>query len=281
MTDQIPNGDSNRTVHIDCDAYNLFPVTWSAGSFKEKAEYYGVGNVSMSGGVWGAMKKYCGIDDVCTTQTYDAFGRPTTRTDNVSSAETTWTYRRPGDNGVKAYVVTEWSEPRCNGNLTRTHYNGFGQVIAVQTANQNWHIPLDECKASATGTEIHVNYRYGALGQVIEESVPRTVGRNSWTSVTAAFTTGSSKTAYDALGRPIQNTAPNGQVTVTKYAGRKTAVWQVARGDSANPPATPDRTDRVIRWTETDALGNLAMVQTFSKPSDQGGAVEAWHLALG
>ena len=48
-------------------------------------------------------------------------------------------------------MVREWRAPRCYGNLTRSHYNGFGQLVALHSSAQDWQEPTDGCGSSSGG----------------------------------------------------------------------------------------------------------------------------------
>ncbi len=245
--------------------HHIFPVEQSIGNQTESADYYGVDDVSLAGGTWGDVRQHCAVDGICRIQTTDQFGRPLTRADNVSESETTWSYIKPGQSNANTYVVTEWNTPRCHGNFTRTHYNGLGQVVAVQTAYQDWQQPVDGCGSSVGGSEVHISRDYGALGQVVRQSVPHLAGRDDWNKVTAGFASGYTLTDYDALGRPLTATAPNGLQMVHGYSRRAHSV--VAKGSGGDA-------DKIVSWTQTDALGNLASVRTY-EPAGSGWRLDA------
>ena len=69
-----------------------------------------------------------------------------------------------------------------------------------------------------------------------------------------------------------QTTAPNGEQTITNYSGRQTKVTGIGRGGDPN---------KVLRWTETDGLGNLAIVRTGSVSGDEVTRVTLSHDPLG
>lgn len=178
--------------------YKLFPIKQYKGqnsSFAETAAYYGVNGNGSNGGYgtnsaattnskafWGAMAEYCGLNQVCTRQSYDAFGRRLRRWEGVgtsdawgsdSASQVLWSYREP-DSSAATFIVTEARSPRCYGNFTRKHYNGLGQLVQVQSPQQNWARTWDGCTASNTnGDEVDVDYTYDALGQPMRVSVPR------------------------------------------------------------------------------------------------------------
>ena len=250
----------NHWVDISYDStFHLFPIKRETGGrlssvkYSETASYYGVGGQSLSSGVWGAMKQVCGADGLCTTQQYDQFGRALLRKDNVSSAQTKWNYLKPGQNGATTYVVTESRAPHCEGNFTRTHYNGLGQAIAVQTAYEGW-AGSGSC-FFGSGQESHINTKYDASGNAIEQSVPKLVSAGSWKTMGAAFSAGKSVTVYDALARVTRSTAPHGQVTEHIYGNRTHKI--TAKGRS-------NESDKVLKWTSIDGLGNLREVRSYN-----------------
>src|SRR6185503_145388 len=70
--------DITNTVYDS--VYQLFPVQQSKSNlpagltdYQETASYYGVNGlaVSDSKAFWGAMQEHCGVNSVCTRQSYD------------------------------------------------------------------------------------------------------------------------------------------------------------------------------------------------------------------
>ena len=77
---------------------------------------------------------------------------------------------------------------------------------------------------------------------------------------------------YDALGRVTQSFAPNREQTVYSYVGRQTKVTGIGRDGYP---------DKVLRWTETDGLGNLAVVRSGSSSGAEVSSVALAYDALG
>ncbi len=251
-------------------AYFLFPIRQSVGAFVESAAYYGVNGLPLSDGkaFWGAMQEHCGLNGLCTRQSYDEFGRPLRQWASVPAADpwgadaaasVLWDYRPRGTEGGATTVVTEWRAPRCYGNFVRRHYNGLGQLVQEQHPADDWRTGIDGCTPGANYPEIDVDFAYDGLGRQRAVAAPRSaVG--SWINRTADWANlpPHTATAYDALDRPLRVTAPNGAVTDYKYADRKTVA--IGRGRNGD-------LDKVLHWSERDGLDNLRLLahllQTF------------------
>ncbi len=273
--------DGSQNVRIDTQYdgyYRLFPVQQSNfydGSFVETAAYYGVNGYTLAdgGAYWGRLAEHCNVNDVCTRQRYDEWGRRTRRWDSVPAGETWggdatadvyWKYYRSGESGVPASGVAEWHSPRCKGNIARSFHDGWGRVVAQHSAYLDWEENFDCSGQSNAGREVHSYFAYDALGRQqrasVPEIVPRSqfgtipsqVGSNDWTGSGARDQT---QTAYDVLGRPVRVTAPNGEVTEHNYVARAHSV--VRLGQNGDP-------DRLLKWTATDGQGELEAVRTYA-----------------
>lgn len=269
---QITYGD-NESAKIDTtitydDVYHLFPTQYrdtASGIFVETLKHYGVtGNspfaISDGRAYWGQMAEFCGVNGICTRQSYDAHGRALHRWENVKkndgwrsdgSSTVEYVYKNPDTiNGNKAYIVTEWRAPRSDGNFTRSHYNGLGQLVMVQSPHQKW------AGCSGSKCEIATYYGYDALGNQNRASVPlliskslNDIGHNGIGSDSWWVDHEHSLTTYDALGRLLVNTAPNGDESRYKYTKRETEVT---------------RAGKVLSWQKTDGFGHLAETRTYS-----------------
>ncbi len=273
--------DGSQNVRIDTqydDFYYLFPIQQSNfydGSFVETAAYYGINGYTLAdgGAYWGRLAQHCSVNDVCTRQRYDEWGRRTRRWDSVPAGETWggdatadvyWKYYRSGESGVPASGVAEWHSPRCKGNIARSFHDGWGRVVAQHSSYLDWEENFDCSGQSNAGREVHSFFAYDALGRQqrasVPEIVPRSqfgtipsqVGGNDWTGSGARDQT---QTAYDVLGRPVQVTAPNGEVTEHNYVARAHSV--VRLGQNGDP-------DRLLKWTATDGQGELEAVRTYA-----------------
>ncbi len=288
-------GSPNRWTHTEYDAvYHLFPVKrYNAAQpdLAEQASYYGV-NATSAGEwkgwddpfyYWGAMAEWCDVNDVCVRQAYDSHGRRTLRWDNVpagttwantpsASASVRWDYRDPFNYpNWHDVTVSEWHAPFCAGNLLRRHYDGFGQLTQEQRPGQGWSTNALSCGGSATPPEVDVDYLYDGLGRQYAASVPHPAG-GDWINRAANWDYGVTLTEYDALGRVMQTTAPNGEVTTTSYIGRQTKVMGVGRDGYYN---------KTLGWTETDGLGNLVAVRSGSYTGVEVTKVTLRYDALG
>ena len=158
----------------------------------ESVAYFGVASgpaLSDPYAFFGAPAAQCGMNEICTHFGYDRFGRPTRRWDRVptdvarsnntdANCQIHWMYHAPGElAGLDTYMMTEWQNPRAEGNFVRKHYNGLGQLVLEQTPYANW--------SSGGGDEIHVNYAYDGLGRQIHASTPRLRGQGIWSTAVA------------------------------------------------------------------------------------------------
>ena len=181
------------------------------------------------------------MNEICTHFGYDEFGRPTRRWDRVptdvarsnntnANSQIHWMYHAPGElAGLDTYMMTEWQNPRAEGNFVRKHYNGLGQLVLEQTPYANW--------SSGGGNEIHVNYAYDGLGRQIRASTPRLRGQGIWSTAVAWDSVAHTRTEYDSVDRITKSIAPNGQTTVYGYdvldssgAGKIRATSMVMQG---------------------------------------------------
>jgi len=202
----------------------------------------------------------------CTTQSYDAFGRPVRRWElqpnfNLAadaSAATAYFYVNRGGTTTANFHI-EWHAPRCEGNFTRQAYNGLGQLVQSQGPAEDWTVSVDGCNLGNAGHEVIVDYEYNALGQQSRQSVPHTVpqyvgGDDMYR--TPNWSLGVSTTYYDGRGRPQNAYAPNGNRSQYYYGSRATAV--VMR-DTVNTSQV-----RMLNWQQQDNLGRLAKTVNYA-----------------
>jgi len=260
---------TNRDIRTIYDSVlHVFPVRRYNNShpqLDETVEYYGVnGGISAgdSRGYWGATKRFCGIDDICTYQSYDVFGRPSARWErsvgwsDVTKAQTRWFYFPYGYSGSQANVVVEWHHPRCRGNFSRKLYNGFGELIQEQGPDENWTTNMDGCNPGSAGGEVVVTHTYDGLGRKIRTSTPRS--RPQWSWSTSApwnedWSNGYTQITYDPIGRTRTERSPNGMQKTYYYAYRDTSI--VAEGINEN--------DRLVSWSHQDELGRTTLLRSY------------------
>lgn len=282
------NGANNSVLNTTYDTtFRLFPLTQTMGNETETAKYYGVNTPSpwytlnKSGAYFGGMAEYCGVNGVCTRQIYDDFGRPKNRWDTVTSskswsadwgsAKTTWSYSPPGGDHA-TFMVVEKHEPSAEGNFVRKHYDGLGQLVLEQMPYQDWM----SNGSTATGQEIHVNHQYDGLGREIRTSVPHLMPPRSYNIFFLDWLTlDHTRMTYDGRSRLYDSYAPNDVQTQHRY-GKRSASSKVIgiNGDS----------NRMMRWQQTDAMGNLSYVRTYS-PNGSGwtntARIALFHDAMG
>ncbi|MEZ4736337.1 MAG: RHS repeat-associated core domain-containing protein [Caldilineaceae bacterium] len=264
VTERGNTASQDVTLNTNYDAtYHLFPIEqWYAAStlHKETAVYYGVNGLALSDSkaFWGALQEHCGVNEVCTRQSYDKFGRPVYRGEAVtkdsgwsstSNAHVNWSYT-PYGNGHSANIVTEWRNPRAEGNFVRKLYNGLGELIQEQRPYQNW-------AATSGAQEVMVDYLYDARGRQTRVGIPWLTGKYSSGDLrrSAYWGGGYTQTDYDAIGRPTWVTAPNGEQQQYNYAGRAMSIVGFGRNGDPN---------KMLKWQESDGLGNLKYVRTYN-----------------
>ena len=165
------------------------------------------------------------------TTTYDGLRRPT-QTTIPDGAVTNYTYAYAGMNGATANQQTATLGTR----FKRTTLDGFGRVTRVETGH-------DATTVSQVDTQ-YAPCACSALGKLWRTSQPYAPGG------TPVWTTN----AYDASGRTLTVTAPDGSVIRYSYSGNQTTV-----------------TDAAGKWktSVSDAFGNLVQV---IEPNPAGGA---------
>ncbi len=276
VTREMHFGTPVQSIETEYDAsYHRFPVRRWSGGHQETARYYGVNGLAVTDGRahWGQLAEWCGVNAVCTRTSYDSFGRPLRQWNGVAagaawnqspaSAAVHYGYYARGYGGSHTNFVVAWHAPRCYGNFVRSHYNGLGQLVQEQRPRQEWRTNIDGCNPGSYAPEVDVNYSYDALGNRIWRSVPVATGGRAINRV-ANWGAGYSRTEYDVLGRVSRTHAPNGERHDYDYVGRAISVVNVGLGNDGK---------RLVKWTQTDALGNLRSVRSYN-PNGSG-----WQLA--
>jgi RHS repeat-associated protein len=175
------------------------------------------------------------VNGAGTTTEYDALGRVTKVTDVLKGTETNTSYTWDSSvtvsppSGVAGLTLTSAYRAQTTTTAQPTataYYDRLGRVIRT-------------IKDGFAGQQTVTDTIYNTLGQVVATSLPYKSGTTPlWT-----------KTTYDALGRVVNVTAPNGTVTTNDYKGRITQV-------------TVDATDREPQTNATyvDAKGRTIAV---------------------
>jgi YD repeat-containing protein len=178
-----------------------------------------------------------------TTQ-YDPYGRAT-RSTSPHGAVTTYAYTYS-----PATVTATTSDPTTpytyvvaapGSRFSKTTLDGLGRTVRVEVGDNTGvksivDTEYDVCACSPLGKEKRVSRPYAPGGTPV------------WTSYT-----------YDALGRALTVTAPDGSVTSYTYEGNLTTV-----------------TDPAGKWKKytTNAIGNLIQV---TEPAPEGGTHESYY----
>ena len=176
------DGTQNLVILTTFDStYNLFPIEQrynTSAIYKETAKYYGVNGLAVtdSKAFWGTMEEHCGVNEVCTRQSYDQHGRLVHTWEGIAQGSAWPTnpdpnatlrrqYEMYGTGGLTRNVIREWRAPRCNGNFVRKVYDGLGQLIQEQRPQQNWGTSIDGCSGGNNSDEVDLNYQYDAFGR--------------------------------------------------------------------------------------------------------------------
>ncbi|MCP4544637.1 MAG: hypothetical protein GY832_46645 [Chloroflexi bacterium] len=255
-----------RTTDIVYEtAYHLYPMqTCNDLGHCATTEYYGIGGVPADHGQPGQVKQTTGPNDETTVYWYDDFGRLTRMWRPGEDPNT-----KPPIRYIGYYDVThpEWypllivtyektdsdasSSEFWNGAgslWTRQFYDGLGRSIQTQTRASDW------TPGGGSGQHrIVQDTVYDAMGRVSEQSVPYEMLRHDGSTPHNPYTSPDTSkphttTQYDALGRVLQVTGPDGTSTRMDYKGWKTV--------------TIDPNDHQ-RVQETDAFGQLVNVWEF------------------
>ena len=288
-----PNGNlrkvidgNNRATETFYDwGFKAFPVcVVNALGQATKSYYYGVpgpgsqpgspcsnqpagSSMVTSGAFFGLVEQATDANGAVTSFSYDQWGRLTD----------VW---RPGDAGhgaTERYVYTNYGgaaapfkvqarQREDAGGATPaayldsyTFYDGFGRIIQTQA------------EAAAANSSIVASTRYNGLDQVVKQNVPFTYAGAPGTYRTPNWTDQStqpfSETAYDALGRVVQATNPDGSTRHTwrQYTG---ANREIALVDEA----------RHQEISELDAFGRLERTRQYMVTLS--GTAPSWGAAV-
>ncbi|MCS6962436.1 MAG: hypothetical protein NZM16_00075 [Thermoflexus sp.] len=225
------------TTTFGYDASAVYRV-WERNALGHVAryEYYGL-NESDPGsgrGPVGALKRAVDPNGAATAYSYDPFGRLRTVVrpgDTWEFPTEEWRYY----DGVDRPFTDRWplmivrlvrgtaGRAWCSGGLgswERRFYDGLGRPVQLHAPGPGWN-------CSSGGQEIVRFIRYDALGRVVEESLPYFVPQYVYATtpdgrVVTPYRAPDPaaprvRTTYDALGRPLTVTAPDGAETRLAY----------------------------------------------------------------
>ncbi|HEY7550089.1 MAG TPA: RHS repeat-associated core domain-containing protein, partial [Hyphomicrobiaceae bacterium] len=166
---------------------------------------------------FGTPTKQTGPNGLVTTSAYDDFGRKTLEL-RADGTRTAWSYLYcAGTNGGTV------SCPAAATHLVEAKLLGPDGTTKIAPTGVNYYDQLDRVIASDTegfdGSLIRTETRYDAQGRVEKRSRPYFVtgGTPQWITYT-----------YDALGRVLTETAPDGATTTDEYHGLTTKVTNAA-----------------------------------------------------
>ncbi|WP_142249226.1 RHS repeat domain-containing protein [Bradyrhizobium sp. UNPF46] len=231
----------------------------SASSFDAKGQFNtGNTNAVNQSESWqydarfGTPTSQTGPNGLTTTWSYDGFGRKITEV-RPDGAQTKWTYSFcSGVNGGTApcpsgasYLVQAKSlaadGTTPNGPLKTVYFDALDREVVYDTQGFD-------------GSTIRVSTAYDALGRVAQTSRPYFV--NGGTPQYTSFT-------YDALGRALTKTKPDGSVSQVSYHGlsvtKTNALGQTratVRDSQGNIVSVTDALGKTITYAY-DAFGNL------------------------
>ncbi len=176
-----------------------------------------------------------------TSYSYDQWGRQTQLVrpgDDTINPTLRFTYTNFAGASAPYWVKQEQKESGTSYLESRTFYDGLGRVVQTQA------------EAASSSQSIVTSARYAPIG-VIQATVPYT--HSAGLGVGGSYrppqwNQPGTLTAYDALGRVTQTTAPDGTAVKSFYQNRQTAVL-----DELNRQAI----------SETDPLGRLLSVKQY------------------
>ncbi len=268
-TTTAPDGRVTTIGYDTGYAVALYPVSETvtpagnpAGALTTGYSYYNLTGAEAGGsGRAGQLQAVTDPNGAVTRYSYDDFGRlKEVRRPGVEfteSASETYTYsdvpwpdfgaKNPAQYPLRVHhALRTDASPDGSGSTTYlddwTYYDGLGQAIQTQTPG------------TTAGQAVITDMVYDADGHVITQTVPYFREFQNNPDLTPGHkwvaNLGQPKTTlrYDALGRPVQQTAPDGATTRTFYNGRQTATL-----DALN--------HQMVR--EVDALGRLVVTRQY------------------
>ena len=201
-----PTGDAvftARTSNNTFDPRGPFPITSKNALGQSESKTYDPR--------FGSLTKLTGPNGLSTTWQYDDFGRKTLEI-RADGTQTRWEYLYCYENGVGCPNISgvQWLIQETalasdgvtrNGPINKRYFDMHDREVRVETQAFN-------------GLAIYKDTQYDSLGR------PYKVSRPYYENATAYWTTAT----YDALGRVIQETQPDGSTVSTAYNGLTTTI---------------------------------------------------------
>jgi RHS repeat-associated protein len=258
--------------------YRLYPLqVRNAKGQTTQYQYYGINGVAADGQPIGLLKSTIDPNSSTTTYKYDGFGRLKRifyPGDDANNPTEEYYYYDGGD-GEKP--LTAWplqivharrkvaGPSGCAGGwggLERLYYDGLGRVIQQHSPMQDW--------TCTSGQIAVVNTFYDARGQVVEQSAPYAVVDTATNGLSYYQAPDrnkpSTKTTYDALGRVVRTTNPDGTYTTQSYYVARNANDGDFRAGRVSSNIT-DANNHVKRYSY-DGRGQLRIVTEFVPGSE-------------
>ena len=237
-----------REVHAGGVGVDLEPTILTAGGNNTVYSAAATGSMSTTKTYTAllGMDLSTGVNGATVDVDYDAYGRPT-RSKSPNGAWTDYTY------GPTA--TPPWTKATTNGKWSKTTFDGFGRAIKSEAG-------YGSTTVSITDTE-YEPCACSPLAKLKRTSRPYAPGGTVyWTTST-----------YDALGRTIAVSLPNGAgtsttsyqgnvVTVTDPAGKwgkstTNAMGEVVQMDEPNPAGGAN----LVTTTTYDVVGHVTQTQ--------------------
>ncbi|MEW6323821.1 MAG: RHS repeat-associated core domain-containing protein [Nitrospirota bacterium] len=238
--DQSSTFPLNTTIHDSHAAHTHHTLT----------TYYGVNSVTADAGLYGQVKSITDANNQTITIQYDTFGRKA-QVLNPDGGMTTTAYLNFGAVGTQR-IRTAQADGSADGVLwSEQYFDGLGRAYRMVA------------EGPVPGKTIVQETTYDPRGLIIKKSLPYFSSGE-----TPRYTT----MDYDAIGRAVKTTGPDGTITTVSYSGLTMTTIDVngqphrqitdAHGrtiqvdEYETGPVTPSATTRY----QYDALGNLVKV---------------------
>jgi RHS repeat-associated protein len=211
----------NNITTITYDSLKVFPLTTSnALSHVVTTEYYGINGVSLNSGgyvgLWGQVKSVQDANNQKAYRVYDTFGRmikSISPLDSVSFPTTIVEYTFTSQ--YSKVLTRQRRNPGVAGVIdTAAFYDGLGRHIQTKTET-----------ISATQFIIGGQTQYNSRGLPQYKYVPRFTSNNLTVMDPINTTQPRVKIDYDAMGRVLKTTNPNGTYSNTVYKGWRTEQY--------------------------------------------------------